>query len=191
MTIQQLFVRANEELKKVVDQIRDDQWEVGLPAGLSSKPTTLRGAVNYHAYDDAWVPDVLAGKTKEEVGSAYDFLLKTDDTKKEYAAYNLRAIEAVRGFDDLDKTVHLSYGDFSAAEYLQHITLFRGLRSYDIAKLIGVDTTMAPDLVDGLYAEYAPLAESFRRFGILPPALPIAEGADAQAKLLALVGREN
>jgi hypothetical protein len=36
-------------------------------SGTGELPT-LRTIVSYHAYDDAWVPDALAGKTKDEVG---------------------------------------------------------------------------------------------------------------------------
>ncbi len=48
MTIQELFIRANQELAKVVDQIRDDQWGINMPAGLTSKPATLKETINYH-----------------------------------------------------------------------------------------------------------------------------------------------
>ncbi len=190
MTIQQLFVRANQELKKVVDQIKDDQWELQMPTGLTSKPANLRETINYHIYDDAWVPEVLGGKTKDEVGDKYDNLKETEDTKSEYATYNQRAIEAVESFTELDRQVHLSYGDYSAREYLQHITLFRGLRVYDIAKLIGTNTTLAEDLLQGMYDEYKPLADGYREYGILPPALEAQDDTDLQIKFLALVGRE-
>jgi hypothetical protein len=190
MTIQELFIRSNEELKKVIDQIADDQWNIEMPAGLTSKPANLRQSVNYHAYDDAWVPDVLAGQTKAEVGDSYEYLLTTDNTKDEYARYNAAAIEAVRTFNDLEKTVHLSYGDFSAHDYLQHIVSFRGLRIYDIAKLIGANTTLAADLVAGLWDEFTPVIEDYRTIGIFPPAIEVPETADAQTKLLALFGRK-
>lgn len=189
-SIQQLFVRANQELKKVIDQIGDEQWGLQMPAGLTSKPIDLKGAVNYHAYDDAWVPEVLEGKIKEEVGDKYESVLASDDTKNVYAKYNGLAIKAVEPFAELDLQTHLSYGDYPAREYLQHITLFRGLRSYDIAKLIGVDATLAPDFVQGLWDEYETLADGYREYGILPPALEAPDNADLQTKLLALVGRE-
>lgn len=191
MTIQELFIRANEELKKVVDQIDESQWDITLPAGIVSKPATLKEAINYHAYDDAWVPDVLAGKAKEEVGDTFESILNSDDPKGEYAKYSTIAVEAVGDFEDLDKTVHLSYGDFSAREYLQHIISFRGFRVHDIAKLIGANTKMADDLVQGLWDELSPHIEGYRQMGIFPPALEVDAAADLQTKLLALVGREN
>jgi hypothetical protein len=191
MQIQELFIRSNEELRRGIDKIQDDQWGLDMPPNSSSQPTKLLKAVNYHAYDDAWVADVLAGKTKEEVGDKYDSLRGTDQSRAitTYDDHNARAIAAVRDFRDLDKPVHLSYGDFPAREYLQHIISFRGVRVYDIAKLIGTDTTMAEDLVKGLWDEFTPVIESYRQMGVFPPAVEAPEGANTQTKLLALFGR--
>lgn len=192
MTIQELFVRSNQELKKVIDQIKPAQWSLDLPAGASRKPTTLQQAVNYHAYDDAWVPDVLAGKTKNEVGDHYEHVLMATDTDTvlEYDRYNLRASKAVSSFTDLTRTTHLSYGDFPAGDYLQHIISFRGFRIYDIAKLISIDTAMPDDLVQALWDEFTPLIESYRQMGVFPPAIEVPDTADLQTRLLALVGRQ-
>lgn len=191
MTIQELFVTSNQELQKAIDQIREDQWKLDMPPGTSSKPSTLQAAVRYHTYDDAWVPDVLGGKTKQEVGGIYESLLDeaNQDTKASYARYNQRAIEAVREFDDLTRPVHLSYGDFPARDYLQHIISFRAFRSYDIGKLIGADTNMDPEFVQALLDEFSPVIESYRQMGVFPPALEVTDNASPQTKLLAMVGR--
>lgn len=191
MTIQELFVRSNQELRKVIDQIKDDQWDLQMPEGTSSKPSTLREAVNYHAYDDAWVPDVLAGDTKQQVGDTYDFLLTAEDTVTEYDTYNDVAITIVEDFTDLQKIVHLSYGDFPAGEYLQHIISFRAFRVYDISALIGIDTKMPEDFVQALWDEFTPVIEGYRQMGVFPPAIEVPDTADLQTKLLGLVGRKS
>lgn len=191
MTIQELFVRSNEELMKVVNQIRDDQWEIEMPKGMTSKPATLRQSVNDHAYDDAWVPDVLSGKSIGAVGDAYGKILSALNTKEIYTKYNALAINAVKNYndEDLNKIVHLSYGDFAAKDYLQHIISYRAFRIHDIAVLIGANTKMADDLVQGLWGEYSPVIESYRQMGVFPPAIDVSKDADLQTRLLALVGR--
>ena len=189
MTIQELFVRSNQVLGKVIAQIKDDQWNIPLPPGMSSAPTVLGEAVQRHTYDDAWVPDVLAGKTKDEVGGIYEHLLSNEDIKNEYAHYNQRAVLAVESFTDLDRTTHLSYGDYPAKDYLQHIISFRAFRAYDIAKLIGADTKFDDDFVQALLDEFTPAVEGYRQMGVFPPALEVADDADPQKKLLAMVGR--
>jgi uncharacterized protein (TIGR03086 family) len=184
------FILADQALKNVVDQILHDQWDLVVPDEMTRRPgTTLRQTINYHAYDDAWVPDVLSGRTIAEVGDKYDGDLLGDHPKLNFAAIVETAVMAVRAFDDLDTTVHLSYGDFPAREYLKHITSFRGLRVYDIAKFIGSDTTMPDDLVQALWDEIAPEAEQWREMGVFGPAVAVPESAPLQDRLLGLTGR--
>ena len=161
-----------------------------MPDDMTRRPgTTLLQTINYHAYDDAWVPEVLAGKTIEEVGTRWDGDLLGDHPKLNFAAIVETAALTVRAFDDLDKTVHLSYGDFPAREYLKHITSFRGLRVYDIACFIGADTAMPDDLVQGLWDEIAADAEQWRQMGVFGPAVAVPETAPLQDRLLGLTGR--
>jgi len=194
MTIQELFIDSNLALLAVVDQIRDDQWGLQMPSETTknSAPTTLRDAVAYHAFDDACVPDVLQGDmTADEVTSVYQYILTADDVKNEYHVNNQRAIDAVGALleNDLALMVHLSYGDFPIRQYLQHITAFRAFRSYDIAKMIGADTTMDAEFVQGLLDEYVPVIEQYRQMGVFPPAVAVPDNADPQTKLLGMVGR--
>lgn len=72
-----------------------------------------------------------------------------------------------------------------AREYLKHITSFRGLRTYDIARFIGAETAPPPDLVQGLWDEIAPSAEEWRKLGVYGPAVPVPEDAPLQDRLLA------
>jgi hypothetical protein len=194
MREQEVFVLADEALCDVVDGIGDDQWAMGLPPWFRVSPTQkdldLRRIVNYHAYDDAWVPDVLAGRTVGEVGDAHDGDLLGADPKASFRAIAERAIEAVRALSDGDAPVHLSYGDWPAREYLQHITCFRGFRVHELSKLIGISPTLPDALVDGLMDVVAPHAEEWRQLGVFGPALPVEAGADPRTTLLCLAGYE-
>lgn len=194
MNEQQVFILADENLNRVIAQINDDQWALEIPdwfqTGRTQHNMTLRDIVNYHAYDEAWVPDVLAGRTAAEVGTKYDGDLLGDNPKASFAAYVQKAVAAVRGLDDPDKSVHLSYGDFPAREYLKHITSFRGFRSYDIAKLIGADTKLPDGLVQGLWNEIQPEVEDWRKMGVYPAAIEVPQDAPLQDRLLGLVGRQ-
>jgi uncharacterized protein (TIGR03086 family) len=191
MTEQEVFILADEALKAVVDKIRADQWDQPVPDEMTPrKPgSTLRTVIGYHAYDDAWVPDVLAGRTKEEVGDKYDGDLLGDHPKLNFASIVESAVIAVRAFAEPERVVHLSYGDYPAREYLKHITSFRGLRAYDLAKFIGADTTLPDDLVQGLWDEIAPSAEEWRQIGVYGPAVAVPADAPLQDRLLGLTGR--
>ncbi len=144
----QVFVLADEALNRVIAQIRDEQWTMEMPASFtmrnSDRTPTLREIVNYHAYDDSWVPDTLSGRTMDEVGrDKFDGDLLGDDPKASFAAIVERACAAARGFDDLDRVLHLSFGDYTAREYFWQINSFRALRAHDLAQVIGREHQVA------------------------------------------------
>jgi hypothetical protein len=192
MTIIDLYIASNQAEQTVVAQIASDQWQLMMPQKITREPMTLETVVRYHTWDDAWIPDLVAGKTLEEIGDVHDHFLNlpTQELLANFRRNNDRAITVVRELSDLDRTVHLSYGDFPLREYLQHNVSVRAFWSYDMARLIGADTTMPADYVEGLLREFRPVVESYRRTGMFPPALEVQGSVDPQAELLAMVGRE-
>ena len=193
-----VFVLADRALERVVLAVRDEQWDDPLPADFAlgaprEVPPTLREVVSYHLYDDAWVPDMVAGRTMAEVGedrygTPTEDLLGADP-KAAFSAAVERACAAVAALDDLGRTVHCSFGDFPAREYLWQVNSFRGLRAHDLAVVLGADPQLPDDLVQGLWDELAPHAEEWRAMGIFGPAVAVPEGAPLQDRLLGLTGR--
>jgi hypothetical protein len=121
--LQQVFADADRALATVVSRIPAEQQAMRWRDAIR----TLRDLIGHYARDDAWVPDVLAGRTIAGVGGAHDGDLLGADPAAAFARGAERAIAAVLAFDDLDATVHLSYGDFAARDYLLHVTISRGL----------------------------------------------------------------
>ncbi len=189
-----VFQLADRALARVVAQITPDQWEMMLPASFATRarpePPSLRTLINYHAYDDAWVPDTLDGLTMEEAGSGkFDGDLLGEDPVANFEAIVDRACAAAAAVTDLDAVAHLSFGDYSVREYLWQVNQFRGLRAHDIARAIGVDPALPPELVQGLWDELAPHAEEWRSIGVFPAAVPVPEEAPLLDRLLGLTGR--
>ena len=201
MTELATFIAADEALTKVVQQIKDDQWDMEMPkdfpTGDPSRTYTLRTIMVYHAYDEAWIPAMLAGKTMKEVGEdafggPYDNTLLGDTPKENYAKLSAKAIQAVRDFpaDELDsRKVHYSYGDFSARQALWHAILFRALRAHDIAKVLGLNSQLPEDLVQAVWDIVTPHAEEWRAMGIFGPKVEVSDAAPLQDRLLGLTGR--
>jgi uncharacterized protein (TIGR03086 family) len=196
MNERDVFVLADRALNGVVAQIADDQWDMQMPAsfarrGDAANVPTLRTIIGYHASDDAWVPDMLAGRTMDEVGkTAFSGDLLGRDPKGSFAAIVEKACAAALQLDDLERTVHCSFGDFPAAHYLRQTTSFRGMRAWDIAKVIGVDPTLPDALVQGLWDELTPVAEGWRQIGVFPAAVPVGDDAPLMQRLLGLTGRD-
>ena len=193
----QTFVLADRALQRTVDQIADEQWTMVVPdwVPMSSRHKgtgmTLRMLVNYHAYDDAWVPAMLSGATMDEEGrERFDGDLIGDDPSGSFGAIVDAACAAAEGFDDLEMTVHLSFGDFTAQHYFWQINQFRALRARDIARMIGVDETLPDDLLQGIWDELAPNVETWRKIGVFGPAVDVPETASLQDRLMGLTGRQ-
>jgi uncharacterized protein (TIGR03086 family) len=191
----EVFVLADRALNRVVAQIRDDQWDMEVPPNFARRQTdrrpTLREIINYHAYDDAWVPDMLAGKTMAEAGmDNFKGDLLADDPKGNFEAIVDKATAAAEGLDDLERTVHCSFGDYKAREYLWQANVFRSMRANDIARMIGADRRLPQELVQGVWDEISPHAEEWRAIGIFGPAVHVPEDAPLQDRLLGLTGRD-
>jgi hypothetical protein len=190
-----VFILADTALNHVVSKIKDDQWSMEMPASFQTRRMdhrpTLREIINYHAYDDAWVPDMLAGRTMDEVGKdRYQGDLLGDDPKGRFVEFVEVACTAAREFDDLDRVVHLSFGDFKAREYFWQINMYRGLRAHEIARVIGAEITLPDDLVRGIWDEISPQAEEWRKVGVFSAAVAVPQDAPLLDRLLGLTGRD-
>lgn len=187
----EVFVQADRALAHVVARVADDQWNRELPDTMrwASQLVTLKDLVNHHARDDAWLPDVLAGQTIEEVGDQYEGDLLGADPRAGFARWVEIAVDAVERFHDFDRTVHLSYGDFSAAEYLLHATVFRGMGLYDIAEFVGIEPQVPEETVTALYEVIAPRAQDLREMGVFGPVVEVELDAPLEDRLLGLTGR--
>jgi len=185
-----LFLLSDAALRDVIDRIRPEQLELPVPTAWTSTPEpTLLDVVAAHAYDEAWVPDVLAGRTIEEVGDKYGGDLLGGDELESYDRLNDAATVAANRPLSADDIVHLSYGDFSVATYFEHIATYRAFQAWSIARLIGLDDwSLPPELVEMLWQIIVPQADAWRAMGVFGPEVEAPEGADRETLLLAKTG---
>lgn len=191
MEIQELYILSEKALTDVFNQITDEEWHLTVPKSIQKDEFTLKKLMNYHAYDDAWVPEMLAGKTIAEVGSKYDGDLLGINPKMNWDAIVVKAVDAVGSLksEDLDKIIHLSYGDYPIKEYLWHITLFRTFRAVDIARFLHINTSLPEDLVKGMWEIIVPQADMLRKVGVFGPEVVVPKDRPLLEKLLGLSGR--
>ncbi len=194
MKEQDVFVLADRALNDVVGQIKQDQWDMTMPTMFamgSTEPLTLRQVVNGHAHDDAWVPDMLAGRTISEVGEdKWSGDVLGDNPTASFAIFVNEACEAAEALDDPERTVHCSFGDYTAREYLWQVTAFRGMRAYDIAVELGLDPTLPDELVTGMWEQLSPVADEWRQYGVFEARVEVPDDAPLMDRLLGLTGRQ-
>ena len=196
MNAADVFVVADLALVRVVEQVRADQWSRVLPPGfytrkMSGATPTIRDLVAQHAYDDAWVPDMLAGRTMAEVGpGAFEGELLGSDPRGNFKRIAGTACDAVSNVDDMSRVVHCSFGDYPVGEYLCQMNGWRALRAYELGELVGVDATLPPALWSALWEEFQPRAELWRAFGVFPAVIAVPADAPVWQRVLGLAGRQ-
>ena len=183
--VTKLFERAQAGFGTLVHDVRDEQWSAPTPCS----EWDVRALVNHLVYEARWVPPMLEGKSIAEVGDAYEGDLLGEDPATAYDDALAGALTAIDAPGALDASVHLSYGDTPAAGYVAQLTCDFVVHAWDLARGIGADDTLDPELVEFVYAEALPQADMLAASGLFDAPIAVPDDADTQTKLLALFGR--
>jgi uncharacterized protein (TIGR03086 family) len=178
------FRRASDGYVRRAREVSAAQWSAATPCS----EWDVRTLVNHVAGEYLWVPELMAGKTISEVGSRLDADLLGDDPVEALMSAARGAQAAADMPDSLTRVVHLSFGDVPGAEYLRQMAIDSVIHAWDLARAIGADETLDPELVDFAFEELRQHAEDWRSGGAFGPAKEPADDS-AQARLLALTGR--
>jgi hypothetical protein len=190
----EVFLMADRAAVEVFSTIADQQWSTVLPPIFdmpgADVPTPLRQAINHYAYDNAWVPAMLAGRTMDEVGRhRFDGDLLGADPADAVARISAEAAGSARGVTDPDATVHCSFGDVAASDYFWQLNIARTLSAHDVAVHIGSSFRLGEELSRAMYEGTEPTSDMWRSFGIYRDLLPVPESATWRERYLALTGR--
>jgi uncharacterized protein (TIGR03086 family) len=189
MKEKRLFLEADAALREVFNSLSPEQLDLPVPSEWTGKPSsTVRTLLESHTKDEAWVPDVLAGRTMDEVGSVWDGDLLGADPIGNYNRLNDAAGEAVAADILPGATAHLSYGDFPVETYFEHVTYYRAFQAWAIARYVGNEFHLPPDLVEGLSEMVEGNIDELRAIGVFPPEIEISPDASREEKLMARVG---
>ena len=120
---------------------------------------------------------------------AIDGDLAGPDPAAAYRASVRVASDAVTAPGAMETICHLSFGDFSGADYSAQLFLDLLIHGWDIAKATQQDTRLPPDLVEACIPIAQQITAMARSTGVYGNDLPVGPDADQQTKLLALVGR--
>ena len=132
---------------------------------------------------------MLAGQTLEDVGDALDGDLLGDDPIGFWNAARDDELTAVASLDSLDQMVHVSWGQIPASEYLTQVLIDHVVHGWDLARAIGADEQLSPELVEFCLEVARPMEPMLRSSGVFGEKVDVPEGAGPQAELLGLVGR--
>jgi uncharacterized protein (TIGR03086 family) len=150
----------------------------------------VRALVNHLVSENAWIRPILGGQTIADVGDTLDGDLLGDDPKGEWQRRADEAAAAVAEEGALERTVQISRGEVPGAEYIFEVMADLVIHGWDLARAIGVDETIDPELLEAVYPYYEPLVDLLKQTGAFGPVVAPPPGADRQTVLLAMLGRQ-
>jgi len=179
--------RGVEEFGARVSQIGDGQWEAGTPA----TEWNVRDLVSHVVLEDLWAPPLFAGSTISEVGDRFEGDVLGPDPQAVWRAASAHALEAADAPGAMDRTVHLSFGDFPGREYAMQLFADHLIHAWDLARAIGADERLDPALVEACAAWFTAVEDAYRGAGAIAARPAVPGGAGAQTRLLAMFGRRE
>ena len=182
----ELFAKAMESTQSIVDRVRPEQ--MGDPTPCSE--WTVRDIINHVTGENLWATELFAGKTMAEVGDQLEGDLLGGDPQAAFRRSVASGKPAVMAKGAMEMTCDLSFGPTPGFEYANQLFLDMLIHGWDIAKATEQNTHLDPELVSACL----PLAEraraEFGEYGVFGNDLSADAGADDQARLLALLGRQ-
>jgi uncharacterized protein (TIGR03086 family) len=180
----EMYRRSVEEFGQRVMAIGAGDW----PAPTPCTDWNVRALVRHLVYEELWAPPLLAGATIAEVGDRFEGDILGDDPQVAWKEASAHAVASASP-GALERTVHLSFGYFPGTEYLGQLTADHCIHAWDLARGIGADERLDPELVQFVYDFMVPQADQWAAAGVFAPRVDVPADADVQAKLLALSGR--
>jgi uncharacterized protein (TIGR03086 family) len=181
----ELYVKAMATTQRYMDGVRADQWHAPTP----NTEWDVKQVANHIIGENLWAGELLRGKTIAEVGNKFDGDVAGSDPAAAYRASVSVATEAVTAPGAMETVCHLSFGDFSGADYSAQLFLDLLIHGWDIAKATQQDTRLPPELVDACIPIAQEITAMARSSGVYGDDLPVSPDADQQTRLLAIVGR--
>ena len=186
MDVPAILRRASEEFGARVSQIGDEQWGAGTP----DTEWNVRDLVSHVLSENLWAPPLFAGSTISEVGDRFDGDVLGPDPQRAWRTASGEALTAAAEPGAMDRTVHLSFGDFPGREYAMQLFADHLIHAWDLARAIGADERLDAELVEACTTWFAAMEDAYRSAGAIAGRPRVPDGADAQTRLLAMFGRQ-
>jgi uncharacterized protein (TIGR03086 family) len=179
-----------ERVLELVGQIRPEQWSNPTPC----TEWNVRTLVGHMIVSRQGCCELLKGASAANYVSMYEKQTEAAGsdpvTTLKSGVRSVRAAFAEPGA--LERTVHHPIGDIPGSRLLGMLIGDSVVHSWDLATAIGVDVGLDEQLVELVYAQYAPRAQNGALYAtgwIAAPTRPLPEGATPLEQLIHLMGR--
>ena len=182
--------RCGKRFAALVAEVGPGQWHDGTPCS----EWAVRTLVHHLLYEQRWVAPLFEGLTVEQVGDRFEGDLMGEDTSAWpglLASSIEQAHAAAAQPGALNRTIHLSFGDFPGKEYVIQLTADLAIHAWDLARATGQDDTLDP----GAVVLLLPWAEANMDFlvgsDMFGSRIDAGPGAPDDVRLLGLLGRRT
>jgi uncharacterized protein (TIGR03086 family) len=177
--------RANAGFEARLRAVDVGDWENETPCD----EWDVRALVNHVVGANVRYAMLLGGATAAEVDATRSTDHLGEDAVASFLVTAAAMTEAFHRAGALTRTVHHPIGDRNGSELLAMRVLDVAVHSWDLARAIGADEVLNPDVVEFVQA-HAPSVEPSRQRGAFATAVGEATtGASSQDRLLRQLGR--
>jgi uncharacterized protein (TIGR03086 family) len=181
-----LYSRAVDRFIAAVRGVPESGWTASTPCA----DWDARVLTNHLVGEDLWVPPLVEGQTVAEVGDALDGDVLGADPAASAEQAGKSAVAALAEPGALARTVHLSFGDFTAEEYAWQVLADHVVHTWDLLAASGADRSLDDGLVEATARWWTNWEDGYRGAGAVGPAFAVGEDASGQDRLLASFGRD-
>jgi uncharacterized protein (TIGR03086 family) len=185
MDTREIYRRSSAAFAARVHAV-DGRWDAPTPL----PGWDVRELVHHLVLEERWAPPLFAGETIDDVGGRFDGDLLGADPVDAFDTAAAGALAAVAAEGALDRTVHLSFGDHPGREYAMQLAADHLVHAVDLARALGVDDGLDPEVVDVVLAWFPSTEPLYRELGVIGPRVETEPWAGPQAELLGRFGRE-
>ncbi|MGQ0617993.1 MAG: TIGR03086 family metal-binding protein [Acidimicrobiia bacterium] len=188
MELSEAYAQALGEFDQRVQKVGADQWDAPTPC----TDWTVRNLVNHVTGQQLVVPRLIKGEKPNDIVDLLDGDVLGNDAAGVWGAAAADAKAAFAQAGVLDKEIESMAGALPVADYAWELALGLTVHAWDLARAIGADEKLNEDLVRTIFEKTRPQLELWRRAGLtgFDDAVPVADDADVQTRLIALVGRK-
>ncbi len=185
-TLLEQYDQARAEFDSRVSLVGADQWSAATPC----RDWDVRALVGHLVDEARWVPYLLGGGSPRDAGDHFVGDVLGDDPAGAWRTESRLASEALHADGALDHSVTLSRGETSARDYLWELTCDLAVHAWDLARAIGADERLDPELVRRMHSQLEHDPEALGSApGLFDAPVAVPTHADLQTRLLGRYGR--